>query len=109
MKIQYKLVTIKLKVGIFEGIKVPFIYKELIKLFRACQDVGIIEVEYFDNRKIEKRGWRMKDAADINVTTILEDDAIMKKVEEYHRTKSITKACEIADDLYKLIIKRKDK
>lgn len=31
-----------------------------------------------------------------------EDDVILKKVEEYHKTKSITKACEIADDLYKL-------
>lgn len=38
-----------------------------------------------------------------------EDDVIMKKVEEYHRTKSITKAREIADDLYKLYNQRKDK
>lgn len=38
-----------------------------------------------------------------------EDDVIMKKVEEYHKTKSITKACEIADDLYKLYNQRKDK
>ena len=31
-----------------------------------------------------------------------EDDVILKKLEEYNKTKSITIACEIADDLYKL-------
>ena len=30
-----------------------------------------------------------------------EDDVILKKLEEYNKTKSITIACEIADDLYK--------
>lgn len=31
-----------------------------------------------------------------------EDSGIFEKLEEYHKTKSITIACEIADDLYKL-------
>lgn len=54
MKIKYKLVTIKIKTAIFEERKAPLIYKELIKWFRACQDSGIIEVEYFDNKDVER-------------------------------------------------------
>ena len=55
MKQRYNLITIKLKIAKTESIKdFYFVYKTLISSFRRLQDLGIIEVKYFDNKEIEK-------------------------------------------------------
>ena len=54
MKKQYNLVTIKFKIVKAESIKGLFTYKELIRSFRILQDLGVIEVKYFDNKAVEK-------------------------------------------------------
>lgn len=55
MKIKYNLVTIQFKIALSEVSKRTFAYEQAIKSFRALQDLGIVEVEYFDNREIEKK------------------------------------------------------
>ena len=56
MKQHYNLITIKLKIAKTQSINNLFDYKTLISSFRHLQDLGILEVEYFDNKevKIEK-------------------------------------------------------
>ena len=53
MKIRYNLVTIQFRIAKSEATKRTFAYKQAVKLFRALQDLGIVEVEYFDNREVE--------------------------------------------------------
>lgn len=53
MKIKYNQVTIRFKIAISETSKRTFAYEQAIKSFRALQDLGILEVEYFDNREVE--------------------------------------------------------
>ncbi len=53
MKVKYKLVTIQCKIAFSEASKRTFAYEQMIRSFRALQDLGILEVEYFDNREVE--------------------------------------------------------
>ena len=48
------VVTIKFKIAKTKKKKRAFTYEQMIKAFRVLQDLGIIEVEYYDNREIEK-------------------------------------------------------
>ena len=54
MKVKYNLVTIQFKIAKSEATKRAFTYEQMIKAFRVLQDLEIIEVEYYDNREIEK-------------------------------------------------------
>lgn len=54
MKQRYNLITIKLKIAKTEVTNELNEYKMLIKLFRGLEDLGVIKVDYFEDKEIEK-------------------------------------------------------
>ena len=73
--------------------------KEYYMKFNNLYTAKKVDIYYKENQDLIAE----HDGEILAVFKILpEDDVILKKLEEYNKTKSITIACEIADDLYKL-------
>ena len=51
MKVKYNLVTIKFKIAKSKETVGLHDYSILIKSFRCLQDLGILEVQYFDSKE----------------------------------------------------------